>query len=1730
MDLFQRNRQRYPFHLNHHSSGNNSTSDTMGKQRRRGQAHQPAHQHHAEGQGTHHKHRYHEGSYYKSHHHDSHSTDDSNQQEGSAPTHMTNGSSLDDVPCSKTADAQDDSSEENGMLSYVRKDPPNGTNCKTNNNTSKESIISPTTSTINEGEDVTETMPDLKNNDSTDNSDVDMGYEVLDDLDERYETRLDMEESEINLHPEPSNFQESFRLGPDDASINLSVKDSDIIVEEKTTVANGKHSAYPTTTSTAPLSKQDGPQTKKRTGRFGPPLSRNSSSLSDTLENSFRSLQSGDDEGDDDESKTLGNSILAHSLMGMALQLTSQEWSQLGKSETSIEADMPEVVENTPPIFKTEELVERLTSLMLVRLLAVAAPPGTFPDLSTSTICRTVLVQPTSWPESITLTVLEELRAYVTRIVEWYRPYVPYHNAEHCYHVSISTNKLMDLMLGKNFGVKVVPPTFGLRHDPLRLMALMFSALIHDVDHHGVPNRQLATEDIDHPLAIRYNDQSIAENQSLFLAFDELLHGIDETDEPGGEPQPSYANLRKVMCPTKRDYFQFRKHAINLVLNTDIASPEKTQLSRSKFKEANFDGSQKAAAEATKEKEKAKQRRSKSNSQSGGRKIPARTKSLDLDDRRRPARPNLDQSESEISIESNLSTSEDDQTESDGSAETQVTTNTEDFSRRSAPTQPPKSGDSGSRQRSFASKTAPLRSALKKSSSSRSNSSSDGGTKVKIRTLPAGSESTIPKEANDESHATVRSTSAESVPFVVNGKEVHEIGSRKFKRLEPVDGDQGRSDGAPAPPRRRLTMDNGDEEMRSGQVRRSSDGSEDHTPRAPQRRLTVDKEVILDHEARKEILESSAKSPAAQPVTAAINGEKQHSVPDVDQAPHAPERTQSGEDGPATKSDPGEERRSNERIPRRRAPERSLSSAMDGPATRKAIRDGKVKSNQDPHADQESTGSTDAPPSAPRRRLSDGMGTNSYQKGTSSRHNTSTNPSPRVMKRNKRLGIRRSMDLSGEMLQQYHSSTIQAPSLNDDQPDELKAAVVMDTLMTAADIAQNLQSWDHMVKWSNRLYLELRRAHVAGRGPDVSSNWFKNQIGFLEMYVLPLANKLNESGVFGSIVGPSFARLVEANRDRWLLDGEKVTDYIIAKGKKLFPEGTPIPDNEYSEIDPAAERALLVSQELGNQSPSKVASGTASRSPGKVTEMIDFYESKSNLLQKREQQLEEAQVKIDSLVESHEKAIAKIASNHNTKVDDLEHELEDVTEELEKARNTIASLKSERDRKNKSTRQKRENNDLEAERLREKIKELEQEKASAQKEVDTLREEMQEQKNSFEMQQSILQEEREVACAGLKELMSHRSRELARIEGGIMELQEELSRLLIQGTDKSGIKSIKSRIETRRRERLEAKSLLTKLRLQYDKATGMVQDDSEYGMDFSAADEDQSKDSEDGDEITDLPGPFVGRAEHGIRVFEAGSSADDKSEMAILRQKYEEDTNRLELEREILKDNHNIIYSELKELLIRQHEQNLTFKLDQFSEPRHRKPHYFWTFLRLIFFGIFIGAMVFLYSRRDDIISRFPMDTICAPALPGTRIPSGARLEAPWWVPKGAKEFVFHAVCSDRFATTLEYNGRALIMSYKDSEQNEPFVHRVSSKGVFVAANQVINVDMEGKYREIDAPWTQAHDVSSVVALGNMAKRGLSSLGLDRISFSRNHHKQECHGYLPHRLCSNREETSSSSQ
>ena len=104
------------------------------------------------------------------------------------------------------------------------------------------------------------------------------------------------------------------------------------------------------------------------------------------------------------------------------------------------------------------------------------------------------------------------------------------------------------------------------------------------------------------------------------------------------------------------------------------------------------------------------------------------------------------------------------------------------------------------------------------------------------------------------------------------------------------------------------------------------------------------------------------------------------------------------------------------------------------------------------------------------------------------------------------------------------------------------------------------------------------------------------------------------------------------------------------------------------------------------------------------------------------------------------------------------------------------------------------------------------------------------------------------------------------------------------------------------------------------------------------------------------------------------------------------------IDRQSVRDDKDSIYSELKELLVFQHERSLlqlqeTFHLQNQEKVRRRRARTSFA-VWIIFVAILAAVVANVYERVGDSSS---LDMMCAPAMPGTQIQSGDILKAPWW-------------------------------------------------------------------------------------------------------------------------------------
>jgi len=176
--------------------------------------------------------------------------------------------------------------------------------------------------------------------------------------------------------------------------------------------------------------------------------------------------------------------------------------------------------------------------------------------------------------------VVDQMHLYVSNIAQTYNDN-PFHNFEHASHVTMSVVKLLsrivapDIEFQEDDRAKVQATlhdhTYGITSDPLTQFACMFSALIHDADHSGVPNTQLVKEGS--YVAKYYQGKSVAEQNSVDLAW-QLLMCED------------YKDLRQAIYGTKDEFERFRQLVVNAVMATDIADPDLKKLRNARWAKA----------------------------------------------------------------------------------------------------------------------------------------------------------------------------------------------------------------------------------------------------------------------------------------------------------------------------------------------------------------------------------------------------------------------------------------------------------------------------------------------------------------------------------------------------------------------------------------------------------------------------------------------------------------------------------------------------------------------------------------------------------------------------------------------------------------------------------------------------------------------------------------------------------------------------------------------------------------------------------------------------------------------------------------------------------------------------------------------------------------------------------------------------------------------------------------
>jgi hypothetical protein len=120
-------------------------------------------------------------------------------------------------------------------------------------------------------------------------------------------------------------------------------------------------------------------------------------------------------------------------------------------------------------------------------------------------------------------------------------------------------------------------------------------------------------------------------------------------------------------------------------------------------------------------------------------------------------------------------------------------------------------------------------------------------------------------------------------------------------------------------------------------------------------------------------------------------------------------------------------------------------------------------------------------------------------------------------------------------------------NVNENVDIDRKATIVFEHIIQASDVCHCMQHWHVYQKYNARLFEERYVAFLngcAGENPPWVG-WYKGEIWFYDNYIIPLAQKLNECGVFG-VSYDEYLDYAQQNRFEWEHKGEEIVSQLRA--------------------------------------------------------------------------------------------------------------------------------------------------------------------------------------------------------------------------------------------------------------------------------------------------------------------------------------------------------------------------------------------------------------------------------------------------------------------------------------------------------------------------------------------------------------------------------------------------------
>jgi 3'5'-cyclic nucleotide phosphodiesterase len=103
-----------------------------------------------------------------------------------------------------------------------------------------------------------------------------------------------------------------------------------------------------------------------------------------------------------------------------------------------------------------------------------------------------------------------------------------------------------------------------------------------------------------------------------------------------------------------------------------------------------------------------------------------------------------------------------------------------------------------------------------------------------------------------------------------------------------------------------------------------------------------------------------------------------------------------------------------------------------------------------------------------------------------------------------------------------------------------KATIVIEHLIQASDEAHTMQHWHIYRKWNERFFFECYQAYLDGRAEkNPADRWLEREIEFFDYYIIPLAKKLKDCGVFG-VSSDKYLNYATRNHQEWEVRGREI--------------------------------------------------------------------------------------------------------------------------------------------------------------------------------------------------------------------------------------------------------------------------------------------------------------------------------------------------------------------------------------------------------------------------------------------------------------------------------------------------------------------------------------------------------------------------------------------------------------